>query len=219
MKSIVAQEIAKMGAAVPFAFEVTFADGTIYRNRDEPARFALRFRNRAAEWSTAAFGHVGMIEKYIDGGIDVEGDLNAAFEAGLNGGVSSGAIVNHRNHWHEFRFGNRSIGQAKTNARFHYGLGADFYGYWLDLPLMMYTCAYWKPGTRTVEEAQRNKIEHVCRKIQLKPGETVVDIGCGFGGFMLHAWEQLRRAGMRREHHHRAGRVAARSDSAARPRR
>ena len=54
---------------------------------------------------------------------------------------------------------------------------------------MMYTCAYWTPGTRTVEEAQRNKIEHVCRKIQLKPGETVVDIGCGFGGFMLHAWE------------------------------
>ncbi len=43
---------------------------------------------------------------------------------------------------------------------------------------MMYTCGYWKEGTRSVEEAQRNKIDHVCRKIGLKDGESVVDIGC-----------------------------------------
>jgi cyclopropane-fatty-acyl-phospholipid synthase len=60
---------------------------------------------------------------------------------------------------------------------------------WLDRELMMYTCAYWKEGTRTVEEAQRNKVEHVCRKARLQPGESVVDIGCGFGGFMFHALE------------------------------
>ena len=58
---------------------------------------------------------------------------------------------------------------------------------WLDRDWMMYTCAYWKEGTAAVEEAQQNKIEHVCRKIRLKPGESVVDIGCGFGGFMLYA--------------------------------
>jgi len=177
MKSIVAQEIAKMGGAVPFAFEVTFADGTTYRNRDEPARFALRFRNRAAEWSTAAFGHVGMIESYIEGGIDVEGDLNAAFEAGLNGGVSSGVMVNHRNRWHEFRRSNATWEQAKENARVHYGLGADFYRLWLDDPYMMYTCGYWAEGTTSLEQAQINKIEHVCRKVRLAKGESVVDIG------------------------------------------
>ena len=104
------------------------------------------------------------------------------------------------------------IEQAKANARFHYALGADFYGYWLDLPLMMYTCAYWKEGTRSVEEAQRNKIDHVCRKIRLKPGESVVDIGCGFGGFMFRALGELRRARVRRQHHHRASRLAARAD-------
>ena len=53
---------------------------------------------------------------------------------------------------------------------------------------MMYTCAYWKEGTRTLEEAQRNKMDHVCRKVQLKPGETFVDVGCGFGGLLFHAW-------------------------------
>ncbi|HTS54975.1 MAG TPA: cyclopropane-fatty-acyl-phospholipid synthase family protein, partial [Burkholderiales bacterium] len=51
--------------------------------------------------------------------------------------------------------------------------------------------AYWKPGTRSVEEAQRNKIDHVCNKIRLKPGESVVDIGCGFGGFMFRAEQQF----------------------------
>ena len=182
-----------MGAAAPFAFEVTFADGTTYRNRADPVRFAIRFHNRAAEWSTAAFGHVGMIESYIEGGIDVEGDLNAAFEAGLNGGVSSAsAVVAQRNRWHEFRRSNASHAQAKENARAHYGLGTDFYRLWLDDPYMMYTCGYWPEGTSSLEQAQVNKMEHVCRKIRLSPGESVVDIGCGLGGFMFYALEHYR---------------------------
>jgi cyclopropane-fatty-acyl-phospholipid synthase len=44
-------------------------------------------------------------------------------------------------------------------------------------------------GTRTLEEAQRNKMDHVCRKLQLEPGDTLVDIGCGWGGFMFHAFD------------------------------
>ena len=65
-------------------------------------------------------------------------------------------LVSARNRWHEFRFSNRSIAQAKANARFHYGHGETFYRYWLDRVGMMYTCAYWKEGTKTVEEAQVN---------------------------------------------------------------
>ena len=190
MKSIVAQDIAKMGAGVPFAFEVTFADGTIYHNRDEASRFSIRFRNHAAEWGIAAFGHVGMLEGYIDGAIDVEGDLHAAFQAGLNGGFVSSAVIAQRNRWHEFRRSNASRAQAKENARAHYGLGTDFYRLWLDDPYMMYTCGYWPDGTLSLEEAQVNKMEHVCRKVRLTPGESVVDIGCGFGGFMFHAAER-----------------------------
>ena len=56
-------------------------------------------------------------------------------------------------------------------------------------PAMMYTCAYWKEGTTTLEEAQRNKMDHVCRKVRLAPGETFVDVGCGWGGLLFHAWE------------------------------
>lgn len=191
MRSIVAQQFGKMGQSVPFAFAVTFADGTTYRNREEPLRFSLRFRTRAAEWAIAAYGHIGLLEGYIDGEIDFEGDLHAAFQAGLNGGVTTASpVVQQRNRWHEFRRSNATREQAKENARVHYGLGAGFYRYWLDDPYMMYTCAYWKEGTRTLEEAQVNKIEHVCRKVRLAPGESVVDIGSGFGGFMFYAAER-----------------------------
>src|SRR3954454_23956628 len=56
---------------------------------------------------------------------------------------------------------------------------------------MMYTCGHWKAGTRTLEEAQRNKTDHVARKLLLKSGVEVVDVGSGFGGFMFHAHERF----------------------------
>jgi len=188
MKSIVAQELKRIGASSPVAFEVTFSDGEVYRNRDGPPAFTMRFKSRAAEWGIAAFGHIGMCDAYFDGDLDVEGDLRAVIRAGMNGGYDkANALVEQRNRWHELRHSNASRERAKENAQAHYGLGTEFYRLWLDDPLMMYTCGYWPEGTTSLEEAQVNKIEHVCRKIRLRAGETVVDIGCGFGGFMFHA--------------------------------
>src|SRR5205809_1219567 len=119
-------------------------------------------------------------------------ELAKAMAAGMEGGMDRPKpLVRVRNWWHEPRFSNASWRQARTNADFHYALGPEFYRLWLDDPLMMYTCAYWKEGTRTLEEAQRNKIDHVARKLLLAPGEEVVDIGAGFGGFMFHAHERF----------------------------
>ena len=188
MKSIIAQELERLGSLASVVFDVTFADGARYQNRDGPPSFSVRFRDRAAEWGIAAFGHTGMLDAYFDGALDVDGDLRAAFRAGMNSGFdSTNPLVEQRNRWHELRHSNASHARAKENARAHYGLGTEFYRLWLDDPLMMYTCAYWKEGTLSLEEAQVNKIEHVCRKLLLREGETVVDIGCGFGGFMFHA--------------------------------
>jgi len=151
--------------------------------------FKLVFHNRQRVFRRAAlFGHIGLLESWFDGDVDIEGDIKAAFAVGMSSGMDRATpLVRIRNRWHEWRFSNGSVDQARTNARFHYALGTDFYRLWLDEALMMYTCGYWKEGTRTVEEAQRNKVEHVCRKIALKPGEDVIDIGTGFGGFMFHA--------------------------------
>ncbi|MDH3320837.1 MAG: cyclopropane-fatty-acyl-phospholipid synthase family protein [Betaproteobacteria bacterium] len=192
MRFLVESVLHKMGARSSVPFAVRFAGGGEYRNRAEPPVFTLVFRSAAAYARIAAFGHVGLLESYFDGDLDVEGDLAAAMAAGLEGGVAGvNPLVGVRNRWHELRFSNRNWAQAKKNAEFHYALGTEFYRYWLDDPLMMYTCAYWKEGTRTLEEAQRNKIEHVARKLRLAPGESAVDIGSGFGGFMFHAHEKF----------------------------
>jgi cyclopropane-fatty-acyl-phospholipid synthase len=172
-------------------FKVVFADGSTFQNRPGEPEVTLVFRNARAALRTGLFHHVGLLESYFCGDLDVEGSLQLAFRIGMDAGLAPPptGLLKLRNAWHELRFSNASIARAKANARFHYGLGADFYRRWLDVPAMMYTCAYWKEGTQSVEEAQRNKMDHVARKIRLQPGEQFVDIGCGFGGFMFHALE------------------------------
>jgi len=187
-----ARLLAEIGARSGIPFRIVWSDGSAYWNSDAAPAFTLTFRTRRAEARILGYGHVGLLEAYFDGGIDIEGDLAAALHAGLAAGFDArpNPLVSARNRWHEFRFSNRSIAQAKVNARFHYGIGEAFYRYWLDRVGMMYTCAYWKEGTQTLEEAQVNKMDHVCRKVQLSRGETFVDIGCGWGGLLFHAHER-----------------------------
>jgi cyclopropane-fatty-acyl-phospholipid synthase len=71
-------------------------------------------------------------------------------------------------------------------TRFHYNVSNEFYALWLD-PLMQYSCAYFANGTEDLETAQVKKIEHICRKLRLQPGETLLDIGCGWGGLATTA--------------------------------
>jgi cyclopropane-fatty-acyl-phospholipid synthase len=180
-----------IGASTAVCFRVVFPDGAAYQNHERAADVTVLFRNRRALRRIAMFGHVGLLEGYFDGDIDIEGNFALAFRAGMDAGFDRdpGLLVRLRNWWHEFRFSNASIAQAKENACFHYSLGRDFYKHWLDEYGMMYTCAWWKEGTKTLEEAQKNKMDHVCRKVMLKPGETFADIGSGFGGLLFHAHE------------------------------
>jgi cyclopropane-fatty-acyl-phospholipid synthase len=166
-------------------FRIVFANGSEFQSRPEPPQVTVRFHSSAAELRVAMLGYVGFLEGYYDEQIDLEGNFALAFRAGLEGGFDrkSSRINSVRNWWHEVRYSNRTIEQARRNADFHYAIGTEFYRHWLDQPYMMYTCAYWKEGTRTLEEAQQNKMEHVCRKLLLKRGERFIDIGCGWGGF------------------------------------
>lgn len=179
-----------IGNKTAVTLRVQFVDGSVYQNHAGTPQLSIRFNRPGAQWRVITFGHIGFLESYFDGGIDMEGDIALAFRAAFDTRFEGNPnpLVRIRNQWHEFRFGNGPIAQAKANARFHYGLGEPFYRYWLD-PAMMYTCAYWKEGTRDVAQAQRNKMDHVCRKVMLKPGETFVDVGCGWGGLMFHAYD------------------------------
>jgi cyclopropane-fatty-acyl-phospholipid synthase len=183
--------VSALGARAGIPFRVEFVDGSSVAAGGTAPAFTLRFRTPRAQRAPAKFGHVGLLEAYFAGELDVEGDLALAFRAALNASVdvSPNPVVRIRNRWHERRYSNRSIAQAKANAIFHYDLPEPFYRMWLDRVGMLYTCAYWKEGTATLEDAQRNKMDHVCRKVQLARGETLVDVGCGFGGLLFHAHE------------------------------
>ncbi len=70
--------------------------------------------------------------------------------------------------------------------QFHYDVGNDFYKLFLD-PEMQYTCGYFKNWSNTLEQAQQDKLDMICRKLRLEPGERMLDIGCGWGGLICHA--------------------------------
>jgi cyclopropane-fatty-acyl-phospholipid synthase len=183
----------RIASSTDVCLRVELSDGNYLQNHESVPDVTIRFLDRRAEIRTALFGHVGLLECYFDQTVDVEGDIASAFRAALDSGFDkisrSNPLVAARNWWHEVRFSNHRLAQAKTNAEYHYGLGTDFYKIWLDEVGMMYTCAYWKEGTTSLEQAQLNKIDHVCRKLQLQPDDNVADIGCGWGGFMFRAHE------------------------------
>jgi cyclopropane-fatty-acyl-phospholipid synthase len=86
--------------------------------------------------------------------------------------------------WLDSRQANTLEG-SRRNIYSHYDLGNDFYKMWLD-PRLVYTCAYFPDASVTLERAQTAKMDYICRKLRLQPGETVVEAGCGWGALALH---------------------------------
>lgn len=74
-------------------------------------------------------------------------------------------------------------------VRFHYDAGNDFYTLWLD-ERMVYSCAYFSTGAEDIDAAQEAKLDYICRKLRLKPNESLLDIGCGWGSLMRYAAER-----------------------------
>lgn len=188
-RPLLQQALDRLAARAGTGFHLRLPGGTLVRAGTGAPRFTLVVHDRSALAAVALRRHLGLLEAYFDGRVDVEGDLSAAFAAGLLAGVDGhpGWVGRMENRWHEWRHANRAPNRAQANARSHYGLPEAFFRLWLDTPLKMYTCAYWPEGTTTLEQAQRHKIDHVCRKIRLSAGDRFVDMGCGFGGFMLRA--------------------------------
>jgi cyclopropane-fatty-acyl-phospholipid synthase len=91
---------------------------------------------------------------------------------------------------HEFQGGDasRRVGKGKDKdfIQFHYDASNEFYALFLD-PEMVYSCAYFRDWSNSLEQAQRDKLDLICRKLRLRPGETLLDIGSGWGALLCHA--------------------------------
>ena len=128
---------------------------------------------------------IGFGEGYRKGRITVEGDLVNALETVFR------SIPRARS-WYG-KLVSRFMGYAQRNSRRgsrknihrHYDLAPDFYRLWLD-PQLVYTCAYFPGPNVTLEDAQVAKMDYVCRKLQLRAGERVIEAGCGWGALALH---------------------------------
>ncbi len=185
-------------------FGVRFWDGSEVP-ATEPGAPTLMLRTpRALAHALRAPGELGLGRAYAAGMLEVD-DLEAAlrmvdtFEppsltlaqrAGLVVGVirACGLVVPPPVPATELRLrGQRhTIGRDRRAVRYHYDVGNDFFALFLDRS-MTYSCAYWGGGAQTLEEAQEAKVELVCKKLALREGERVLDVGCGWGSFVIHA--------------------------------
>jgi len=142
----------------------------------------LRFHDRATLYAFLRSPEIGFGEGYTDGRLDVEGDLVEMVAAAYRYPVSP---FIERLLFSPRRPRANSLLGSRHNIHQHYDLGNDFYRLWLD-ERMLYTCAYYPTPAATLEEAQVAKMDHVCRKVALRPGERVVEAGCGWGSLALH---------------------------------
>jgi cyclopropane-fatty-acyl-phospholipid synthase len=121
---------------------------------------------------------------YVHGDIDFSGGARRAL-------ALSDALVGSVTHGRErasakFRLWLHQRRGNKSNVQHHYDVSNAFYRLWLD-ERMVYSCAYFKTDTDTLDQAQAQKLDHICRKLMLKPGEEFLDIGCGWGGLIFWA--------------------------------
>lgn len=155
----------------------------VYRPTVQPVA-SVAIHDRRTLWKLLASPELAFGDGYVDGSIALEGDLvelNAAItRSRLSTGSRLLALERNLNRW-VARPRRNTLRGSRKNIHHHYDIGNDFYRLWLDED-MIYTCAYFPTYAATLEQAQSAKMEHVCRKLRLSPGQTVVEAGCGWGG-------------------------------------
>jgi cyclopropane-fatty-acyl-phospholipid synthase len=147
---------------------------------------SILIRDRGALLKLVANPDLQFGEMYCAGRIEVAGSLVEFLEALYTARPNSGpgglrrTLLNWAN-----RPRPNDLLHARNNIHHHYDIGNDFYRLWLD-EQMLYTCAYFTNLDETLEQAQIAKMDHICRKLELKPGQRVVEAGCGWGALALH---------------------------------
>jgi cyclopropane-fatty-acyl-phospholipid synthase len=178
-------------AALPVPMAVQLPAGQ-QLGAPDPA-VTLRFRDRMA-LVALAMGEIGNVgAAIVEGRVALEGGMRDLMAAAAGLLTRDPAREQHSGWWLRVLARARSMA-AHTVARdarqvqFHYDLSDDFYALWLD-PRRVYSCAYFRDAGMSLAQAQEAKLDHICRKLRLAPGERFLDIGAGWGGLLLWAAE------------------------------
>jgi cyclopropane-fatty-acyl-phospholipid synthase len=164
-------------------------DGEEITTRSELTQGAARIivRDRATLWRILVDPFFQFPDAYANGNLEIDGDLERVMclvaRSSAEAPTATRWIIFLESllHWG----GRTSLAASQKNIHHHYDIGNDFYRLWLDENLL-YTCAYFEQPDASLEAAQISKMDHVCRKVVLRRGESVIEAGCGWGGFALH---------------------------------
>ncbi len=125
-------------------------------------------------------------DAYSEGRLEIEGDLVRLLEGVYDAGRGSPQPSAVRRLVERLRRPHvNTLSGSRENIHHHYDIGNDFYSLWLG-QTMAYTCAYYPTAATTLDDAQTAKMDHVCRKVRLRSGESVLEAGCGWGTLALH---------------------------------
>lgn len=172
-----------------------------------PATLVLHHPGALAEMFSAGT-EVGVAEAYIYNDFDIEGDIAAVFDLadGLLARLSDWKeklklaglflTLSHKTSRQLAEVQPHLTGSCHSLERdreavtFHYDLSNDFYRLWLDRR-MVYSCAYFESPNDSIDDAQEQKLDYLCTKLRLHPGQRLLEFGCGWGGLVLHAAEHF----------------------------
>lgn len=170
------------------SFQVKFWNEKTINYGDQKPEFSIIFKNPATLKDIFAHPSLGFGEAYTRGDIEIEGNiqkmLSFLFDPNIqriqpNIGVLLQVFWSHIIH-------RNYVSQARKNISHHYDVSNEFYDQWLGKE-RIYSCAYFRNQDDDLDVAQENKLEYICRKLLLKPGQTLLDIGCGWGALVIYA--------------------------------
>jgi Cyclopropane fatty acid synthase and related methyltransferases len=163
---------------------VKFWDGEEVVFGDDESRFRLILNEPIPKADIIADPSLAFGEAYMSKTLEIEGNLQAVIESlyrNMAGFLRQGHLYNKA-----LKKISNNLKKSKENIEHHYDIGNDFYKLWLD-DTMTYSCGYFKSDNDTLKQAQINKVGHILKKMNLKEGQTLLDIGCGWGELILTA--------------------------------
>jgi cyclopropane-fatty-acyl-phospholipid synthase len=170
------------------SFAVRFWDGDSVQYGEGPEEFVLHFKDEAVGRSLLGNLDVRFGEAYVSGAIDVQGDLQRALRLMFLCSPETFSLSIYEKVKLALR-GWRRVNErevTKQNVSGHYDLGNEFFEIWLGKE-MVYSCAYFRGSEDDIDTAQERKLQHICTKLRLHEGTRLMDIGCGWGGLLVHA--------------------------------